>query len=250
MASCLRLLLCSIKISEDKIMKRVKLKAMFVIGLIMSTAGAAFAAQGLTDHKNADAHHSFYKAKTTGAVAEKMMTPTNAALILPPSAGFGLNTSLSGAEESFYTNTIGFSKYGAAVIIEKYQVGKLQEQLKTSRKEKDKTARGQIRKTLAKTKYDLFRDELHFIIDREALKHDYILAIKDSRKELAADKADLNKAKCDLKKEKAAGNNAAITTTSNLIIQKEKEIKKDKAVIAAEKAQLKVKMKTADEVLK
>jgi hypothetical protein len=231
-------------------MKRVKLKAMFIIGLIMSTAGAAFAAQGFTNYKNADAHHSFYKAKTTGQVAEKMITPIKAGLILPPSAGFGLNTALSRAEESYYINKAGFSKYGAAVIVEKYQVVKLRDQLKASTKEKDKTARMQIKKTLAKTKYDLFRDELHFMIDREALKHDYILAIKDSRKELAADKADLNKAKCDLKKEKAAGNNAGITTTSNLIIQKEKEIKKDKAVIAAEKTQLKLKMKTADEVLK
>ena len=235
-------------------MKQIKVEKLFVIGMIMFSVQAAFAAKGFNTQKSADAYYCLnnvkfdrqeaYMSLSHGAAIEAME------LYAADKVGHHLDSAIPAAADTYTANKTGVYKYGTAVITEKYQVKVLRDQAKKATQDKDHTMLVKTRRKLAKAKLDLFRDELHFIIDREALRQDYMLTLADEQKKLATDQAALARSKADLNKELKAGNDEGLLVIYNQIAIKEKEIKADKMAIAATQAKLKQEMKSADVMMK
>ncbi len=227
-------------------MKRIGIKKLLVTGLAIFSLNAAFAAAGFASDRKSDAYYSLNTArhdfaeKSRWVSAEPFEVPAGSAIIEMGDAP---------AVDVYATNKKGIYRYGSAVIIEKYQVKVLQDEIKTGIKEKDKKAVKKARRKLAKAKLDLFRDQVHLMVDREALKQDYKLVIGDYRRELATDKADLCKAKSKLRKEIASGNEAGVLQALNQVAIKQKEIQSDKQAIVGEKAKLKKDMAFTDKLM-
>jgi hypothetical protein len=222
-------------------MKGMKIKLGIIAAMVFGTS-TAFAADGIKNNKNS-AEASYAREKYSLATAEDFKSPVKtASLTLRTDEGRGLKW--YGIKGVYAYNKAAVNKYEAAVIFENSRIKKLKADLKQARKDKDKDAAALLQRKLKKTKFDLFRDQVHLMVNREALRKDYKMTICDQRKELAADRKDLCKAKAEVRKDEEG---KGLTAKVHL---KEKEVKADKAAIANEKAMMKADMAQIDEVLK
>jgi hypothetical protein len=223
-------------------MKGIKVKLGIVAAMIFGTT-AAFAADGIKVYKNS-AEASYAREKYELATADDFKKPViTASLTLRTDEGSGLKW--YGIKGVYALNKAAVNKYEAAVIFENKKVEKLKANLKQARKDKSKSDIPLLKRKLKKAKFDLFRDQVHLMVDREALRHDYKMVIDDQRKELASDRKELCKAKAEARRDKEGKGLAA-----RRVDLKEREVNADKAAIANEKAMMKADMAQIDEVLK
>jgi hypothetical protein len=222
-------------------MKSIK-KMLMIVGAIFISGTMAFAADGIKENRRS-AEGSLAKERyhaATGYDFKKPVAP--AALIFRTDEARGLKW--YGIKGIYAYNKAAIKRYETAVILEENRVEKLKGDLKAARKDKRAEDAALIRKKLKKAKFDLFRDQMHLMIDKEALRYDYKLVIADQRQELAADRKDLCKAKAESRKD-----NEGKALATRRVSLKEREVEADKAAIANEKENLKADMAKIDQVL-
>lgn len=219
-------------------MKRINVKKLSLAAGVLFATNMVFGANALTEFK-AKAEDHFIKNRIEVGVDLQVTKP--AANIELNKAEGAVWSDIKGV---YAYNKAGIHYYSSAVIIDQHKVAGLKEDLRVARKNNDKTEKAIIKRKLKKAKLDLFRDQLHLIVNKEALRQDYFLTIEDQRKELAADRQDLCKAKADAKKDK--NNGYALTRVE----MKKKEVKADQLAIANEKCAMKKDMADADKILK
>jgi hypothetical protein len=218
-------------------MKRINVKKLSIAGAILFGVNIAFGANPIASYK-AKAESSFYKNKYHVATNLPSIGP-EASTVYHVAAGL----TWSETKGAYAFNKAGLNYYGSTVIIDEHRVATIREDLKDARANKDKTEKAYLRRKLKKAKLDLFRDQMHFIVNKEALRQDYLLVIADQRRELSLDRTDLCKAKADVRKDKT--NSLAIKKVE----MKKKEIEADKLMIKKEKASLNVEMESADKIV-
>ncbi len=221
-------------------MKTNGLKKLWTVGLMICSLNVAFAADGLKGSGNIELKRIHKATNKGGAISQNRLTPE-----------YKLAVTYRWGALGFYSdNQFGMENYRLAILRDEYKLKALKEDVRIKKKLGDKAVMNTSRRKLKKAKFDLFRDQLHFMVDREALKQDRLLMIAGYREELATDKMDLCKAKNQLNKAKRDHNEAGINKATKTIALKEKEIKQDKGLISVQKAAIKTESKTADEVLK
>lgn len=218
-------------------MKRIDVKKLSIAAAIIFSVNMAFGANRILNY-DATAENSFYRNKYHIG-AELHATRPEANMVFNAASGL----TWSGIKGAYAFNKAALHYYSSAVIIDEHKVANTKEDLRIARKNNDKSEKAFLKRKLKKAKLDLMRDQLHFIIDKEALRQDYLLTISDQRRELAADREDLCKAKADLRKDKS--NSLALKKVE----MKKKEIKADKLAIANERASLNEEMAKADKIV-
>lgn len=223
-------------------MKSIK-KMLMVTGAVLISITTSFAADGIKENKNS-AEGSYAKERYHLATGYEFKKPASTAtMVFRTDEARGLTW--YGIKGVYAYNKAAVKRYELAVIVEENKVEKLKADLKAARKERQTDEATLIRKKLTKAKFDLFRDQLHLMIDREALRHDYKMVISDQREELAADRKDLCKAKAE-----APRDDDGKKFATRRVSLKQREVEVDKAAIASEKAMLKAEMAQIDKVLK
>jgi len=230
-------------------MKTLTFKALLIIGLMVGSATMVNAAQAIKTNPNANAYYIFYSHLLDRALIQES-TENPLVLNTTNKAEAELIKKETEIEEGYIKNRYALYQSATAIHIEKYKIQQLKLQLKQAKLNRNKLLVQQTRLELEKAQLNLFKNELHFIIDKEALRQNHLLAIKEKKQVLATHRAEVNKLRFKTIKQWITYDDKGLKKSKDLIALKKEEIKTDKLAIADEKKWLQAEMLAADKLVK
>ncbi len=231
-------------------MKTTKLRLALFIGLMLGATVMVSAAKSFENHRNEDAYNVLYGYKLELALLAEV-DMIHEVTYDEPSANIVLEKSgLTDFESEYAEKRLSLYKSARAIHIEKYEVEQFKIELKLAKLSRNKLKIQQARLNLEKAKLNLFRDELHFIIDKEALRQDHLLKIKACQQKLATHRSEMQKVRLKTVKQWITYDDAGLKKSKEFIVDQKQVIKKDKLAIAKERELLKAEMLAADKLVK